>query len=196
MDPISVSSGVAGFLSLAMEILRILTAYIGNVKPVSDDAHNLLKEILALCHILEQLVALLRNDVKGQFAPTSSISVVIIACQAQMEQLYKKVEKLRIRSDKNLVGMVHRTLEWPFRKDGFDSTLATLHRFAKTFQFSLTVSNSWVFSFGGSNQQLNVNSELLSKSSSEVLSKIEEKQSQLQETIEGLKQCKCRLKTL
>jgi hypothetical protein len=58
-----------------------------------------------------------------------------------MEQLYKKVEKLRIRSDKKLVGMVHRTIEWPFRKDDFDSILATLHRFAKPFQFSLTVSN-------------------------------------------------------
>jgi hypothetical protein len=68
MGPLSVSSGVAGFLSLAMEISRILTAYIGNVKSAPDDAHNLLKEILALCHVLEQPVTLLRNDVKGHFA--------------------------------------------------------------------------------------------------------------------------------
>jgi hypothetical protein len=45
MDPLSISVGVAGFLSLAMEISKILAAYVGDVKSAPEEAHSLLTEV-------------------------------------------------------------------------------------------------------------------------------------------------------
>lgn len=45
MDPLSISAGVAGFLSLAIEISKILTAYVGDARSAPEEACNLLLEI-------------------------------------------------------------------------------------------------------------------------------------------------------
>jgi hypothetical protein len=139
-DPLSVSASVAGSLSLALEITKILSAYVSDVKSAPDDARTLLTEITALCHALDQLINLLRNDVKGNFAPISALYVVIMACQEHIQDLYKKMKKLQLQKN-SLKGIIDRTVKWPLNKDEYRSTLATLQRFAQTFQFSLTISN-------------------------------------------------------
>jgi hypothetical protein len=40
MDPFSISTGVAGFLSLAIELTEIIGGYIGDVKSAPEDAIN------------------------------------------------------------------------------------------------------------------------------------------------------------
>jgi hypothetical protein len=78
--------------------------------PTSADANSLLIEI-ALCHVLEQLVRFLRNDIKGDFAPTSALYVVIMACQDQIQDLYRKLEKLQVRAgDKTVAGIFKRAI--------------------------------------------------------------------------------------
>lgn len=98
-------------------------------------------EVTALCHVLDQLINFLRTDAKGDFAPTSALYIVIMSCQENIQALYKKLEKSQVRSDKKIVGIIKRVIEWPLKKEDCQSTLATLHRFAQTFRFSLTVSN-------------------------------------------------------
>jgi hypothetical protein len=53
MDPISISIGVAGFLSLTLEIINILSNYVSNVKSAPEEANGLLREITALKVVLE-----------------------------------------------------------------------------------------------------------------------------------------------
>jgi hypothetical protein len=53
MDAFTISTGVAGFLSLALEISKILKAYVDGVKSAPEEARNLLVEVTALCHALE-----------------------------------------------------------------------------------------------------------------------------------------------
>jgi hypothetical protein len=62
MDPLSISAGVAGFLSLAIEISKILTAYVGSVKSAPEEAQQLLQEVSALYNVSKQLAQVLRND--------------------------------------------------------------------------------------------------------------------------------------
>ncbi|CCX12874.1 hypothetical protein FPQ18DRAFT_402124 [Pyronema domesticum] len=163
MDPFTISAGLSGFLSLALGITKILSIYISDIKPAPSDAKNLLLEVTALCHDLDQLVKFLRTDVKGDFAQTSALYVAIMTCQKHIEDLYKKLKKLQYRNDKNKVkGIAKRVVEWPIRKDDYQSTLGMIQRFVGSFRVSLMVGNC----------------ELLFKSSAEVISSLEENRKQ------------------
>lgn len=142
MDPFTISTGVAGLLSLAMEITKILSAYISDVKSAPEDAQNILTKVESLCYVLEQLVQFLRKDAKtlGKFESTSALCMVINSCQAQVQDLYQKLEQLQIRSDSKVKGFIDR-VKWPFRTEEYQSTVATLHQFVQIFQFSLQISN-------------------------------------------------------
>jgi hypothetical protein len=80
MDPFTISTGVVGFLSLALDITQILSTYIGEAKSAPEDAQNLLTEVTSLSYILSQLVKFLRKDAKGNFENTSALCLVIRAC--------------------------------------------------------------------------------------------------------------------
>jgi hypothetical protein len=142
MDPFSISTGVAGFLSLAIELTKIIGGYIGGVKSAPEDAHKLLTEVTSLCYILEKLVRFLRKDYKGNSESTSALVVVIRSCQKEIEDLYKKLEKLQTPNTK-VAGIIER-IKWPLKMEEYQGTLANLHRFAQTFQFSLTIANWYV----------------------------------------------------
>ncbi|KAI5785324.1 hypothetical protein FPQ18DRAFT_351459 [Pyronema domesticum] len=141
MDAFTISTGVAGFLSLALEISKILKAYVDGVKSAPEEARNLLVEVTALCHALEQLMRFLRKDYKGNFAETSALVVAIEACRDQITELYKKIEKIEVSCEKSKIAQVMERLKWPLRKEDYDSTISTVQRFTQTFQFSLTISN-------------------------------------------------------
>jgi hypothetical protein len=61
MDPFTISMGVAGFLSLALEVIKILIDYVGAVKSAPNEARELQTEITALCHPLRELFNFLRQ---------------------------------------------------------------------------------------------------------------------------------------
>lgn len=61
MDPLSLSAGVAGVLSLALEMTKILTVYVSDVESAPEEARGLLIEASALCSVLDQLVNFLQT---------------------------------------------------------------------------------------------------------------------------------------
>jgi hypothetical protein len=142
MDPFTISTGVAGFLSLAIEIISILNGYIGDVNSAPKDANELLAEINALKLVLEQLIRFLRSDEakKVKFDDTAILCTAIQACQAKIEDLYKTLRGLEKTKDNKVRGIIERP-KWPFRKEECQRIVEELHRFARTFEFSLSVSN-------------------------------------------------------
>jgi hypothetical protein len=139
MDPFTLSTRVAGFLSLALEISKILDTYVSDIKSAREDAEDMVTEVDNLCHVLDQLVQFLRNDVKRNFEPTFTLHLVINSCQEQFQDLYKKLGKIG-RVQNKAVEIIER-MKWPFRKDEYQGTVAKLHQFTQTFQFSLQVLN-------------------------------------------------------
>jgi hypothetical protein len=97
-------------------------------------------EVDSLCRVLDHLVKLLREDVKGNFKETSALLTIITACHNQIKDLYKKLESIRFPREKKILDAVQR-MKWPLRKEDYQDTVVTLQRFTQTFQFSLTVSN-------------------------------------------------------
>lgn len=82
MDPITLSASVAGFLSLAIKITKILGSYVTNVQSAPAEARELTTQVTALCHVLETVVNVLRSDdiEATSFERPSVLFSVIQAC--------------------------------------------------------------------------------------------------------------------
>jgi hypothetical protein len=96
MDPFTISTGVAGFLSLTIEIIKILNDYASGVSSATKEASDLLAEANALKPVLEQLVEVLRSEEAQQvpFDKNAVLYSTITLCQAKIEGLYKKLRGL------------------------------------------------------------------------------------------------------
>jgi hypothetical protein len=137
--------GVAGLLSLALEVTRTLHNYISGVKSATQNASELNSEVSALWHVLETLVEALRNDdidTKSKaFDDQSILRSVIAEYQKLVAAVYKKISKLK-SMDKTAVPIARIT--WPFQKEEYQETVRTLHRYVQTLQVLLIASNWYV----------------------------------------------------
>jgi CRISPR/Cas system CSM-associated protein Csm2 small subunit len=144
VDAFSISTGVAGFMSLAIEISKFLSSYSSSFKSAREDAQRLHTEIDALCHVLKELIQFLRNEdnkaMNGPFEKTSFLCSSIELCQSEVQKLYKKFSKFHGVDKSKMAELIER-IKWPLRKDDFENTVAALQRLTPTFQFSLLVSN-------------------------------------------------------
>jgi hypothetical protein len=139
MDPFTLATGVAGILSLAMDITKVVKEYVDGVKDAPKSARSLHQEITALGHVLDQLVDFLRSEnAKGNtFDKTSALCSMIAICQKIIEGLSKKIGNLSRNK-----GSTFERLKWPLSEKDCQKSVEVLHRCAQCFQFSLSVS-SW-----------------------------------------------------
>lgn len=139
MEALGLSSSVAGFLSLAIELSKILNTYINDVKDAPQEASELSTKVSILSHVLEKSVDILRSDnmETNTFDEQSLLFSVVKSCEHHVNFVYKKLAKLR-NIDK--VASMRRVL-WPFQKDVCLQSIETLHRYAQTLRHLLIVSN-------------------------------------------------------
>jgi len=141
MDPFTIATGLAGLLSLTLEIADILSTYTSGVKNAPKDARSVLTEISSLGHVLGQLIKFLQAEetnskCSGRFRETSALCSVIAICKNHIETLYRKL-KFQGIPERDLF---HR-LKWPLEKDECAELVGVLHRCSQTFIFSLTIEN-------------------------------------------------------
>jgi hypothetical protein len=114
--------------------------------PPPNEAHELKKEVQALCHVLETLVTLLRSEdseiEEKRFDQQSILRSMIKNCEKHVLGVYKNVSKLK---------GVKARLTWPFRKEECIESVRTLHRYSQTLQVLLVASNRWVFIYHSCN---------------------------------------------
>ncbi|KAI5784526.1 hypothetical protein FPQ18DRAFT_102752 [Pyronema domesticum] len=121
MDPLSLSASTAGFLSLAIELTKILTNYSTTVKSAPREVSGLTFEVEALSHVLDNLVDILRSDDSEitTFSEQSILCCIISASQKHITDIYRKLVKQTkpsVRSVDRMAGAMRR-LTWPFEKD-------------------------------------------------------------------------------
>jgi hypothetical protein len=139
MDPLSISTAVAGFLSLSIEAYDILSTSIRETRSASAEAQSLQFELAALNHVLEQLIFFLRDEYRdrGAFDETCVLYSVIAACQKQIRDLFVKCDPLR--SQKKLSRLISQ-IKWPFKRDECVEIVENLHRIVRLSD-SLTIGN-------------------------------------------------------
>ena len=137
MDGLSVASGVAGLLSLCIQVSIALSEYYTGVANAPKSIRSLQQELITLEHVMKELDNFLRGqNVQGNsFDRTSVLYSAVGACKDQVSDIFAKLK----RSGSGSISRAVKRLEWPFQEKEVLSTVEKLRQYIQTFQFSLTV---------------------------------------------------------
>ncbi|KAI9759600.1 MAG: hypothetical protein M1840_003251 [Geoglossum simile] len=146
MDPFSLSVGVAGLVSLTVQLSRIVSNYIAGVKSAAVELSTMLT---VLNSTLSRLSTFLceENANGSSFAYTSVLFSTTGACKAKLQLLNDKLDT----ADGRRIGRAINQLKWPLDEKRTRMAVQDLQAYIQTFGFALTVDGA-----------------LLSKTSSEV----------------------------
>jgi uncharacterized protein YccT (UPF0319 family) len=141
-DPLSVSASIAGLIGISKEVATIIANYVSAVKSAPENARRLQDELTALCSVLGEMRALLRQErlLGTSFNQTSVLISVVDVASFQVEKLYRKLDKFSIPNN-NKVAEFFERMKWPLREDECEKVVVQLQRLAQCFHFSLNVSN-------------------------------------------------------
>jgi hypothetical protein len=142
MDPLSISASVAGFLGLAIELKRIISTYVSDVKSAPQEAHELSVEVSALSHVLETLDELLQGEDLDEtsFGRQSILHSVVSACHEHFLVIRKRLSNLRGKKVKGIMARI----AWPLQKEECQQSILVLHRYVQTVEVLLIASNRLV----------------------------------------------------
>lgn len=153
MDPLSIASGVAGLVGLAIQVAPALREYFSDVKQAKQDVERYTNEVYALVEVCQRLQKFISDDTsplsslasangeekreKGRgngngpnFETTESVLVrTVTACDDCLRELMRMM---------NVHGWGKR-LKWPVYKKQVEKIISRLSRYTQLFQFSLTV---------------------------------------------------------
>ncbi|KAK5056122.1 hypothetical protein LTR84_012675 [Exophiala bonariae] len=137
MDGISVASGVAGLITLGLQVSGTIAIYVNSIKERDKNIRELHDELLLLGEVLSGLRDFLVSEkAKGRSFDTNSVlQTAIRDCRTRIERIGDKLKP----SDGGKVARALDKLKWPFEQREVMSMTENLRRFAQTFQFAFTI---------------------------------------------------------
>ena len=134
-DPFTLATGIAGLISLSLEVTKTAHQYIQGVRNSSKDIEDFLQELAALTDVLRQLDVFLKKDETGKrsFDQTSVLVKTYKACHNSLEKTRSTLQR-RINEHKLL-----KALTWPFVGKEHQEVISAILRWIHTFQFALTI---------------------------------------------------------
>lgn len=141
MDPVSLSSGIAGLLTLAIQVSSVIADFAIAVKEGPEDIKELHQELLLLGEVLSQLQDFLHSEkVKGRsFDSNSVMQSAISSCKVRIERIG---DKLRPSVGGKMSRLIDR-LKWPFESKEVAEMVTNLRSYTQAFQFALTIEGWW-----------------------------------------------------
>ena len=168
VDPFSLATGIAGLLSLTIEIVSISYAYGSGVKGAPKAISSIVQELLALKNILSDLQnnVILNPDIAEAFeAQSSSVlerlggvsaqhgsvsshsQIAIQSTQAQSPNLLDQcksdlqdlLEKVKKKADHGTMRTAISNLAWPLSESENQKKIDMLHRYQSMFQASVNI---------------------------------------------------------
>ncbi|KAL4997450.1 ankyrin repeat-containing domain protein [Aspergillus recurvatus] len=130
MDPLSITTGVAGLATLAYQII----GYLGTVRAGGKDRLNLCREVTYLWMSITSLLEQLSSDaIKDDKIPDSLRSLfdpdgILKEIKIQLEDLEHKIKS------RSSHGKIAQTLAWPFTQKDAERTIERVHRLKTTLQ--------------------------------------------------------------
>lgn len=122
MDPFTISTGVAGFLSLAIELTKILKTYISEVKDAPQEASTLLETLEPLVEVLENFREFLEDDEISDaglsFKKDSALVKVVDVCEKCIRTIRDQLKGFPAKGkDSSTLRRKFERLKWPFQKE-------------------------------------------------------------------------------
>jgi ankyrin repeat domain-containing protein 50 len=138
LDPLTAATGVAGLLSLTIQVSQVLYEQVQTLKNAPSNAQELLDELQSLRQVLTSLEAFLSEQGgKGRvFKETSVLINAIKGCNTKITALKLKFENLIKKQ--GFARMIERG-KWYYEHDEHQEIIAALHRYLGIFQISLSL---------------------------------------------------------
>lgn len=148
MEALGAAASVAGLISLALEIPKIIDTII-TIKSAPEEAKQFLQTVAALVATLQRLEAFLKSDEAEdlELKDDSILTVLISVCKDRVLPLLKKLRShLPKTSGTRLPGLkaVKETatrLRWPFDKTECLSLVTEINAMQNSFEFCLSMQN-------------------------------------------------------
>jgi hypothetical protein len=138
-DGLSVASGVAGLLTLTIEVSRLAVSYVTKIRNATKTVKSILRELKELKTVLSELDSLLDFvDVKELQSVGASAVLSLPACIE-----YKIIlTNLRLELEKHNPNGSNSTkwtlLSWPLDEGRSSETVEKLHKYLVIFQVALS----------------------------------------------------------
>ncbi|KAF1956811.1 hypothetical protein CC80DRAFT_504610 [Byssothecium circinans] len=163
MDPFSVTAGVAGLLSLAIQLATVSAKYGNNC--VKGQSYDFIFELNTLVDVLRRLQQFLDfPDTSTIFNQVSVLTSTNTRCATMLRDFLNKLQKT-VKESNRAKRAIDKLL-WPMTEKEHIQAMEEIHRYTQTFNFALTIAGC----------------SLLSKSSSEVIATLQQQALKLNET--------------
>jgi hypothetical protein len=145
-EALGIASGIAGLLSLTIQIFSTTTNYVRGVHGASETVRGLIKELKDLKVALTALDDLV-NESSDELFDTASSLLASLSLN-DIKEYRDLLLDLQRNLEKRLTGKAAlikaRALLWPFSEEGTQGIIAKLHRHLESFQFLASVDNWFV----------------------------------------------------
>ncbi|KIW19973.1 hypothetical protein PV08_00548 [Exophiala spinifera] len=137
MDGVSVASGIAGLITLALQVSGAIAIYVTSIKDRAKNIEELHNELLLLSEVLSRLRDFLTSErAKGRAFDTNSVLQKAISdCRDRIERIGEKLKPL----EGGPISRAIDKLKWPFEQREVNYLIDNLRRYGQTFHFAVTV---------------------------------------------------------
>lgn len=137
-EALAAASGIAGLLSLTVEVFKLSTRYVRSVHSASESVVSLVLELKAFKQALFELHSLEDSDDDRLFddGPARIRMQDLVDCEEVLGDLR---QKLLHRLSGNHLTIKLKTLTWPFSEDKTQQTVVTLYRHLQKVQTALNI---------------------------------------------------------
>ena len=135
---LGVISGVAGILSLTMEVCNISTRYIKTVRHASKSTRSFLQELDLFSNVLCALVELAKSSGRESELGTQANKLSLLLNSEEMNECKNTLVALK-QDLLERIGSKVKSLTWPFTEAKTRETVELLHRCLSLLRSTLSV---------------------------------------------------------
>lgn len=142
-EVIGIASGVAGLLSLTIEVVRISSTYINGVRGASSTVQRFLKELESLKGVLAKIDEMTKkmDDIQVFGDDGHSCLLSVQDGNHYLELLVSIRNKLDARANDGSLRRKLKALTWPFSEEKTLALVESLHRHLDIYQTALAIDN-------------------------------------------------------
>ena len=144
-EVLGVASGIAGLISLTIEVYGISYKYINGVRNANSSARRFLQELKNSETVLLRIEGLSReNDQVEVFGDSGSCVLSIRISNEYIDLLHKVRNKLEQRQTGSSIRDGMKSLTWPFSEKETSDLADSLHRHLEIYNTAFAVDNLYV----------------------------------------------------
>lgn len=142
-EVIGIASGVAGLLSLTVEVVRISSTYINGVRGATSTVQRFLKELESLKGVLAKIDEMTKKmgDIQVFGDDGHSCLLSVQDGNHYSELLVSIRNKLDARANDGALRRKLKALTWPFSEEKTLALVESLHRHLDIYQTTLAIDN-------------------------------------------------------